>query len=329
MKAVVRIANHSAEDLRQIREPRKRPVEALYGAEELEEQQEEDDPVDEICEVKCVTERENRDGTQWYRVRWKEVAEGENEYSWVPEADLAGAPAWKAVIDRYYDEALPKNPDLLFRHFLDQDMAVITMSASSECTCVYTAVAKLMELQEAPIRLTETMTAEFEAMEGFDRMAQKGLKADQIQRFFEFLVKRGWKNKLHPSQYDGGQTGPIGLALAAKEPGLYFVGTVEPPRTGHCFVLEIKEDLSCFVHEGGITIRLGQYQYAQQIRWVRRCTVTQGCGEVSDVGIDNTKNPNEPLEDASAPLATRQKKKSRRKRAKKSATVDLTAMETE
>ena len=93
------------------------------------------------------------------------MAEGESEYSWVPEADLAGAPAWKAVIDRYYDEALPKNPDLLFRHFLDQDMAVITMSASSECTCVYTVKAKLMELQEAPIRLTETMTAEFEALE--------------------------------------------------------------------------------------------------------------------------------------------------------------------
>ena len=64
MKAVVRIANHSAEDLRQIREPRKRSVEALYGAEELEEQQEEDDPVDKICEVKCVTERENQDGTR-------------------------------------------------------------------------------------------------------------------------------------------------------------------------------------------------------------------------------------------------------------------------
>lgn len=174
VKAVALIADHSAEDRRKARAPRKRRVAASYGSDELPEQQEADDPVDEVCEVRCVTEREDRGGVRWYRVRWKEVAEGKDEYSWVPEEGLVGALVWKNIVDRYYDEELPANPDLLFRHYLDQDMGVITMGDSNESTCVYFAVDKIMELQQASMCLTEGMVMDFEAKEGFDRLAQRG-----------------------------------------------------------------------------------------------------------------------------------------------------------
>ncbi|POM67102.1 Hypothetical protein PHPALM_16943 [Phytophthora palmivora] len=116
------------------------------------------------------------------------VKEGEREYGWLPGDAVAGAPAWKVVVDRYYDEVLPKTPDLLFTHFIRRDFAAITMSERKDYTCVYTAVAKLMELQWSEMHLTNEMVADFEARDGFDCKAQRGLSADQIEKVFERLV---------------------------------------------------------------------------------------------------------------------------------------------
>eukprot|EP00644_Phytophthora_capsici_P019775 jgi/Phyca11/22050/fgenesh1_pg.PHYCAscaffold_517_\ len=165
-------------------------------------------------------------------------------------------------------EVLPKSPELLFTHYFDQDCDVSTMSASKDFDCVYTALAKIMELQGSEMRVTQEIVARFEAREGFDRITQKGLRSDQVQRFIECLVSEGWRCRVEKSQYQGGPTGPAGLALAAAGPGLFFVGTLERPRIGHCIVLEITEEKACFVHEAGVKIRLGQYNYADQIRWV-------------------------------------------------------------
>ncbi|ETO69136.1 hypothetical protein F444_14191 [Phytophthora nicotianae P1976] len=294
------IAVMSAEDLRPIREPRKRRVEA--ADEELEDQQEEDEAVDDIAEVRCLTEREDRDGERWYRVRWKDVKEGEQEYAWVPEADVAGAPNWKAVVDRYYDEALPKNPDLLFTHFIDQGYEAIVMGDSKDHSCVYTALTKIMELQGIDMRITTEMVTAFEHREKFDRTERKGLRSDQIERFVEFLVRRGWKSHMHSNQYVGGKTGSEGLALATKGvPGLYFVGTLEPPRIGHCFVLEVTERSAVLRSRGRLDNGL------EAIR-------------VSDAAVCAIEGVDGPLDAPAAKQARRRTRNRRPKRAKTGAT---------
>ena len=325
-RAATGITRAALEDLRVARESRKRPAAVLGDMSDLEEQVEDDERIDEIAEVKCLMGREDREDGRWYRVRWKHVKEGEHECEWVTEDAVAGAPAWKDVVDRFYDEVLPKNPDMLFVHFLDQDLGAITMSASRDFTCVYTAVGKLMELQGSEMRMTPELVADFETQERIDRVAQKGLLASQVQLLFEFLVKRGFKNRLHRNQFKGGRGGPVGLALAAKDPGIYFVGTFEAPRIGHCCILEITEEKSCFIYEGGVKIRLGQYDYAHQIRWVRRCERTDADGTVDEAGVREEDEGAGPQQETTASLVCRllKKKKSRRKRAKKNPTVDLT-----
>ncbi|RLN14502.1 hypothetical protein BBI17_009719, partial [Phytophthora kernoviae] len=313
------IVLQSQGDLRIIREQRKRPAEEYVNSNGLAEQEDEDDPVDNICEILRIVERKDEtiDGetVRLYRVRWKDVKPGERALNWVTEADVEGAPAWKSAVDRYYNEALPMNPGLLFTHFIEQNFEAITMSNSIDSKCVYVAVAKIMELQGSEMCLTTELITDFETQEGFSRVQQHGLRADQIQRFFEFLVVRGWKNQIFSNQYRGGRTGPAGLALAAGNPGVYFVETLEPPRIGHCIVLEITKDRLCFIYEGGSKINLGKYHYAEQIRWVRECRPTLAEGIVQEIGLLQAGEP----EQASTVLLASHPKKSRRKRAKKSA----------
>ncbi|KAG2502700.1 hypothetical protein JM16_009670 [Phytophthora kernoviae] len=313
------IVLQSQGDLRIIREQWKRPAEEYVNSNGLAEQEDEDDPVDNICEILRIVERKDEtiDGetVRLYRVRWKDVKPGERALNWVTEADVEGAPAWKSAVDRYYNEALPMNPGLLFTHFIEQNFEAITMSNSIDSKCVYVAVAKIMELQGSEMCLTTELITDFETQEGFSRVQQHGLRADQIQRFFEFLVVRGWKNQIFSNQYRGGRTGPAGLALAAGNPGVYFVETLEPPRIGHCIVLEITKDRLCFIYEGGSKINLGKYHYAEQIRWVRECRPTLAEGIVQEIGLLQAGEP----EQASTVLLASHPKKSRRKRAKKSA----------
>ncbi|KAJ8514408.1 hypothetical protein ON010_g18681 [Phytophthora cinnamomi] len=306
--ALARIADFSAEDLRPIREPRKRRVE--LDEEDLEDQQEEDEAVDEIAEVRCLTEREDRDGERWYRVRWMHVKEGEQAYAWVREDDVAGAPSWKSVVDRYYDVALPKNPGLLFTHFIDQDYEAITMGDSKDYSCVYTALSKIMELQGSEMRITTEMVADFEHQEGFDRTERKGLRADQIQR-----IPVGRPGSRGSRWRRGGI------------PGVYFVGTLEPPRVGHCLVVEVTDDRLCFAHEGGLKMGLKQYGYAQQIRWVRRCEITDGPGKVSEAAITPVNGVEEPLEAPAAKQARRRTRNRRSKRARKDLAATLAETE--
>lgn len=312
------IAKEASGNLKAARKSNKRVATTVIDEEGLEKQVVEDERVDGVAEIRRMMGREDRADERWYLVCWCHVEAGEHECDWVPEDAVKGASAWKSVVDRYYDQILPKNPDLLFVHYIEQGLRVITMSAS----CVCSAIDKLMELKESHMQMTMDMIAEFELEKGIDRIAQKGLSTNQVNMLFDFLVRRGFKNHMYHNQYKGKGSGPVGLAMAAKDPGLYSVGTFEEPRIAHCFILEITEEMSCFVHEFGVKIRLGQYKYAHQIRWVRRCRPTD---KVDVVDRDESIELEEGAEKSTKSMSSFKKSKRRRKRVRKTPIVDLTA----
>ncbi|CAH0493479.1 unnamed protein product [Peronospora farinosa] len=255
--------------------PRKRRTAAISESEESAEE-----PFDEMCEVERLVKREERDGVMWYHVKWTDAEPGE-EYSWVPAEALAGAASWKAALDRYYDVVLPKEPNLKVAQWLRRDVEVITMGDNSSATCVYEAVRTVMKLQGGAFEIDDAHITEFEQREGMHRVAQGGLRAEQVQRLFEFLIGKGWRVHLKANVYGVhvNQTGPAGILLAVDmKPGIYLVATLDELFRGHCFVTEVNDSMMALVYEDGVEMGLGEYRYAKKICWIRECVMADGEG---------------------------------------------------
>ncbi|GAB9471013.1 hypothetical protein Gpo141_00008239, partial [Globisporangium polare] len=246
------------------RAPSKR---ARHDTEGEEEEEENDVAPFMIAEVAMLVERcEETPGVFECRAKWKNVAPGDDEYSWLGSEDLSGCLGLKDVIDRWY-EAREEEPALAFHQFWAEDFGALTMGDNYNHTCVYVAVRKVIELQGSDFVLTDQIIARFEAHEKVDRMMMKGLNAHHVQRFFEYLVTEGWRSHFQANLYRGGGHGNQSLALLAGVPGIYFVGTVDSHGAGHCLALKHSEKHRLTVYEGGASMGLGQYKFPDKIRW--------------------------------------------------------------
>ncbi|CAI5713339.1 unnamed protein product [Peronospora destructor] len=216
-----------------------------------------------MCEIEWLVKREEREGVHWYLVKWVNAEPGE-KFSWVPAVALAGAATWKAALDRYYDEVLGEKPDLTIQQWLRQDVEMTTMGDNHQ--------------QQAHIK-------EFEEREMMNPIAQGGLRTEQVQRLFEFLISKGWRVHLKPNAYGvgGDKPGPAGILLAVgMKPGIYLVATLDNLYRGHCFVTEVGENMMALACENGIEMGLGEYKYAEKICWIRECAIVNGVGQCKE-----------------------------------------------
>ncbi|TDH72016.1 uncharacterized protein CCR75_000124 [Bremia lactucae] len=296
---------------------RKRLVRHVESSDESEEEEE---PFDELCEIERLVKREDREGKRWYLVKWL-VDTSDGKLTWLPEEALGGAAEWKRAVDRYYDEALPKDPSLTIQQWLRRYATMITMGDNAWATCVYEAVRVVLRLQGTPFELTEELIQQFEEKEA---MCQGGLRTDTVQKLFEFLIrKRKWQVELKPNVFGkaGQLTGPAGILMAVNlKPGVYVVATLDSLYRGRCIVVKVGHDKMAFAYEDGLRMGLGEYLYAKTICWIRECVDTVGGG----VRILDEGGPGEiAFKLVKAPLARRQAKPRRRKRARNASRTGL------
>lgn len=83
------------------------------------------------------------------------------------------------MVDRYYNQVLPKNPDLLNVYCMVTGLTVITMSVSKNYTCAFFSIKKLMQFQGTNMQMAFYKIINFKSEKGIDQIAQKSMHTNQ------------------------------------------------------------------------------------------------------------------------------------------------------
>ncbi|CAI5718659.1 unnamed protein product [Peronospora effusa] len=194
----------------------------------------------EVAEVEKVMARKEVNGTTYYLVKWM-------------AADERGEPEMDWVTREEADE--DQSPGLRLQ---------------------------VTELYGLEYRWTVEHIRAFENRGRINRVAQKGLSKGQINECLDYAVTQGWNCRVEKNMLGPGGVGKGGLASVIEDTGVYLIGTMDYLGRGHCAVVEVTPPPfpMYMLYEGGIKMPLGDYKYADQVLFVRKCEPAASEGTV-------------------------------------------------
>ncbi|RLN94844.1 hypothetical protein BBJ28_00017252 [Nothophytophthora sp. Chile5] len=309
-----KIAAAAREDLRRLHTKKKRPTVTEEDLLTVE-------PDYELAEVAMMTNRKvEDDGSVWYFVKGAEAASEDERCSWVIKSDCAGSPMWMRLVDDWMkakkacNDAGEASP--AFFSFIRSQRVYITLGKSDDYTCVYAAVESAIAVLGSKYHLTPSEVEKFEAEYKVDRQVTQRLTRQNMNQLLRFLARPGrWHVHVFNNSYKGSYTGYCGLAYA---PGVYLCATADVARDGHCFVVEVTDEMEYFFHEGKARHPLGDYRHAHSIFWVRRLQIAEKPSMEADTTRGDFPVKMKPLKSFGVQKSSK-KKKARRSLKKKMA----------
>ncbi|GLD94302.1 hypothetical protein PINS_up002913 [Pythium insidiosum] len=228
-----------------------------------------DDPGYVEALLNRIVDKKEDGGVVYYRVEWAEPDDGDDKYSWEPVEHLDGHEDWMKLVDMWKAKYETK---MSFAKFLKNNRQGLRVGDGDMMRCFFFAVEAVRKaLNLSPFDLDSVVV--WLEKKGWD--FNGGVKKDALQPLIEVLSKCGlgidykvWSKNIHESHMGDGPEG-VARALPA-ESATYMVGTMDPRRIGHCWVLTVDEDGMMTAVDNGSEVEFSEIKF-REILWVRRC----------------------------------------------------------